>query len=62
MRKHKVLPGLVSLAAMLLLLPGSFLRAEGTEEARKAGWEESTPGRTEPPGTTNGTRRISRCR
>ena len=45
MRKHKVLPVLVSLAAMLLLFPGSFLRAEGTEEARKAGWEESTPGR-----------------
>lgn len=45
MRKHKVLLVLVSLAAMLLLLPGSFLRAEGTEEARKAGWEESTPGR-----------------
>jgi len=45
MRKHRVLPVLVSLAAMLLLLPGSFLRAEGVEEARKAGWEESTPGR-----------------
>jgi hypothetical protein len=45
MRKNRVRPVLVSLAAMLLLLPGSFLRAEGTEEARKAGWEESTPGR-----------------
>jgi len=45
MRTHRVFPVLVPLAAMLLLLPGSFLRAEGTEEARKAGWEESTPGR-----------------
>jgi len=45
MRAHRVLPVSVSLAIMLLLLPGSFLRAEGTEEARKAGWEESTPGR-----------------
>lgn len=45
MRKHRVLRALVSLAATLLLLPGSFLHAEGTEEARKAGWEESTPGR-----------------
>ena len=45
MRKHSVRPVLASLAAMLLLLPGSILRAEGTEEARKAGWEESTPGR-----------------
>jgi hypothetical protein len=45
MMTHRVLPVSVSLAAMLLLLPGSFLRAEGTEAARKAGWEESTPGR-----------------
>ena len=45
MRTHRVLSASVSLAVMLLLLPGTFLRAEGTEEARKAGWEESTPGR-----------------
>ena len=45
MRTHKVLSVSVSLAAMLFLLPGTFLRAAGTEEARKAGWEESTPGR-----------------
>jgi len=45
MRKHKDLPVLVSLAVLLVLLPGSLLWAEGTEEARKAGWEESTPGR-----------------
>ncbi len=45
MRNRRALPVLVPLAAMLLLLPGSFLRAEGTEEAGKAGWEESTPGR-----------------
>lgn len=45
MRNHRVLPALVPLAALLLLLPGSFLRAEGTEETRKAGWQESTPGR-----------------
>jgi len=45
MRTHKVLPVLVSLAVLLVLFPSSLLRAEGTEEARKAGWEESTPGR-----------------
>ena len=45
MRTHRVLSVSVSLAVMLLLFPGTFLRAEGTEEARKAGWEESTPGR-----------------
>ncbi|MGB7970997.1 MAG: DUF3047 domain-containing protein [Candidatus Deferrimicrobiaceae bacterium] len=45
MRTHRVLPVSVSLAVILFLLPGSFLRAEGPEEARKAGWEESTPGR-----------------
>lgn len=45
MKKDRVFPALVSLAAILLLLSGSFLRAEGGEEARNAGWEESTPGR-----------------
>jgi Protein of unknown function (DUF3047) len=45
MRNRRVLPFLAPLAAVALLLSGSFLRAEGTEEARKAGWEESTPGR-----------------
>jgi hypothetical protein len=45
MRKNRVLFVSVSLAAMLLLLPVTLLRAEGTEEARKAGWEESTSGR-----------------
>lgn len=45
MRTHRVLSVSVSLAVMFFLLPGTFLRAEGTEEARKAGWEESTPGR-----------------
>lgn len=45
MRMRRVLPGCVPLAALLLLLPGAFLRAGGPEEARKAGWEEGTPGR-----------------
>lgn len=45
MRNRRVLPFLAPLAAMVLLFSGSFLRAEGTEEVRKAGWEESTPGR-----------------
>ncbi len=35
----------VSLALLLLLLPASFPRAGGPEEARKAGWVEDTPGR-----------------
>jgi len=45
MRNRKVFPGFVPLAALLMLSSPSFLFAAGTMEARKAGWEEGTPGR-----------------
>ncbi len=45
MRNRKVLLGCVPLAALLMFSSSSFLFAAGTEEARKAGWEEGTPGR-----------------
>jgi hypothetical protein len=45
MKARRVLVGGVFLALLLLLLPVSFPRAGGTEDARKAGWEEDTPGR-----------------
>jgi len=45
MRNRKVLLGFVPLAALLMLSSPSFLFAAGTMEARKAGWEEGTPGR-----------------
>ena len=45
MRIRKILLGCVSLAALLMLSSPFFLFAAGTMEARKAGWEESTPGR-----------------
>ena len=45
MRNRKVLLGCVPLTALLMLSSPSFLFAAGTMEARKAGWEEGTPGR-----------------
>lgn len=45
MRNRKVLPGCVPIVALLLLSSPSFLFAAGSLEARKAGWEERTPGR-----------------
>ena len=45
MRNRKVLLGCAPLAALLLLSFPSSLFAAGTLEARKAGWEEGTPGR-----------------
>lgn len=45
MRKHRVHPAFLSLAALLLLLPGSFLRADETVAGGTAEWKESTPGR-----------------
>jgi len=45
MRMRMGLLGGVGLSALLLLLPGFLLGAGGPEEARKAGWEEGTPGR-----------------
>jgi len=45
MTKHRSILGFVPVALLLLLLPASVPRAGGAEEARKAGWEEETPGR-----------------
>jgi hypothetical protein len=45
MRSRKGLVVTVSLAALLLLLSGSFPGAGAAEDARTAGWEEGTPGR-----------------
>ena len=45
MRRRKGFAVAVSLAALLLLLPGSFPGGGAAEDARTAGWEEGTPGR-----------------
>ena len=45
MRIRKILPGFVSWAVLLMLFSPSTLFAAGSLEARKAGWEERTPGR-----------------
>ena len=45
MRRRKGFAVAVSLAALLLLVPGSFPGGGAAEEARTAGWEEGTPGR-----------------
>jgi hypothetical protein len=45
MRRRKGFAFAVSLAALLLLLPGSFPGGGAAEDPRTAGWEEGTPGR-----------------
>jgi len=45
MRRGKGFAVAVSLAALLLLVPGSFPGGGAAEDARMAGWEEGTPGR-----------------
>jgi hypothetical protein len=45
MRIRKILLGCVSWAVLLMFFSPSSLFATGSLEARKAGWEESTPGR-----------------
>ena len=45
MRRRKDFAVAVSLAALLLLVPGSFPGGGAAEDARTAGWEEGTPGR-----------------
>ncbi|MGZ9148923.1 MAG: hypothetical protein ACXW4G_11185, partial [Candidatus Deferrimicrobiaceae bacterium] len=45
MRRRKGFAVAISLAALLLLVPGSFPGGGAAEEARTAGWEEGTPGR-----------------
>lgn len=42
---RRILPGWVPIAVLLALFSSSSLFAGGAEEARKAGWEEDTPGR-----------------
>ena len=45
MKERRVRAGGVFLALLLLVFPVSLPRAGGMEDARKAGWEEDTPGR-----------------
>ena len=45
MRRRKDFAVAVSLAALLLLVPGSFPGGGAAEDARTAGWEEGSPGR-----------------
>ncbi len=45
MKKRRSILGCVPVALLLLLFPVSAPRAGEMEEARKAGWEEGTPGR-----------------
>jgi hypothetical protein len=45
MTNRRSILGCVPIALLLLLLPASVSRAGGADEARKAGWEEDTPGR-----------------
>lgn len=45
MSSHRILPGWISFVALVTIFSTSLLFAAGAEDARKAGWEEDTPGR-----------------